>query len=49
MIKQLGNSVDLIVSYPSKKEFATKNLEELNIPKGDEHVYLLQTIKFIPN
>jgi len=49
MIKQLGNAVDLMVSYPSRKEFATKNLEEIDIPKGDENIYLLQTIKFIPN
>ena len=49
VIKQLGNAVDLMVSYPSRKEFATKNLEELEIPKGDKHIYLLQTIKFIPN
>lgn len=49
VVKQLGNSVDLLVSYPSKKEFATKNIENIEIPSEDTHIYLLQTIKFIPN
>jgi len=49
MIKQLGNAVDLMVSYPSKKEFTNKSLEKIDLPEQDQYLYLLQTIKFIPN
>lgn len=47
VIKRLGDLIDLAVSFPSQKEFATYKLASITPNEDDNFIYLLSSIKFI--
>jgi hypothetical protein len=46
-IKRLGDIVDLAVTFPSQKEFATYKLSSITPNEDDKFIYLLNSVKFI--
>lgn len=47
VIKRLGDTIDLVVSFPSQKEYPTYKLSSISLNEDDKFIYLLSTIKFV--